>query len=31
MVYMYIFRKIGDLPQNLQMKQAYEMYQYAKK
>ena len=26
-----ILEKIGDLPKNLQMKQAYKMYQYAKK
>ena len=28
---MYNFGKTDDLPQNLQMKQAYKMYQYAKK
>ena len=28
---MYNFEKIGDLPQNLQMKQAYKMYQFSKK
>ena len=28
---MYNFGKTDDLPQNLQMKQAYKMYQYGKK
>ena len=28
---MYNFGKIDDLPQNLQIKQAYKMFQYAKK